>query len=80
MSVGTTICNFYTNSFVGLLFSLNQFDVTLPNIPILLDNVICIGNETSVLQCSHGGFNNYFCGHPGDIVIECFGKISTQLR
>ena len=60
--------------FSGHMFRLFDFDVTLPDIPILLDDVMCTGNETSLLQCSHNGFNNHNCRHNEDIVLACVGK------
>ena len=61
----------------GLVFSLYQFNVILPNIPILLDEVQCSGNEISLLECSHDGVNNHNCVHDEDIVIECPGIDAT---
>lgn len=61
--------------FSAQVFSLYQFDATLPDIPILLDDVMCNGNETSLLQCSHNGVNIHNCVHDEDIVIECKGII-----
>ena len=58
----------------GLLFNLWEFDVTLPNIPSVLYNVMCTGNETSLLQCSHNGFIDQYCSHDDDIVLKCIGK------
>ena len=73
MQLVAIIYDFYVT--LGLIFHLGQFDATLSNIPILLDNVICTGNERSLLQCSHNGFNKHNCDHYEDIVIECVGKI-----
>ena len=65
--------------FLGQILSLYQFDVSLPLpiIPILLDNVMCTGSETSLLQCFHNGFNNHNCDHSEDIVLACVGKRRT---
>ena len=44
--------------------------------PILLDDIQCTGNETSLLQCSHGGIRNHNCVHHEDASVSCFnGKI-----
>ena len=41
---------------------------------IWLDDVQCIGNETSIDQCSHNGFNIYSCHFDTDQVgVECIG-------
>ena len=39
---------------------------------IWLDDVQCTGNETSIDQCSHNGFNIYDCTN--QIGIECIGQ------
>ena len=41
---------------------------------IWLDDVICSGNETSIYQCPHSGFNIYDCNIDEDQVgVECIG-------
>ena len=43
---------------------------------IWLDDVQCIGNETSIVQCSHSGFNIYDCNFDADQVgVECIGEL-----
>ena len=41
---------------------------------IWLNNVRCLGNETSLEQCPHDGFGNHNCNHYLDIGVECIGK------
>ena len=42
---------------------------------IWLDDVQCTGNETSIDQCSHNGFNIYDCNFDTDQVgIECISE------
>lgn len=42
---------------------------------IWLDNVQCTGHETSIIQCSHNGFNIYDCNFDTDQVgIECISE------
>ena len=64
----------------GQIFHLDMFTVTLSllNIPIALDGVICTGNETSLLECSYKGTNNHDCHHHEDIVLACMGKRSND--
>lgn len=78
IEVSKTLFHWYHYLFyiVGLILSLYEFDVSLPLpiVPILLDDVVCSGNETSLLQCSHNGFNIHNCFHSEDIVVACVGK------
>ena len=38
---------------------------------VLLDDVVCVGNETSLLACSHSGFGEHSCRHIQDAGVVC---------
>ena len=38
---------------------------------IWLDNVNCIGSESSLMQCSHSGWRVHNCHHNEDAGIKC---------
>lgn len=40
---------------------------------IWMDNVNCIGNESSLGDCQHPGFGNHNCLHTEDVGIICEG-------
>ena len=40
--------------------------------PILLDEVQCTGNESSLSQCPHYGIENHDCSHEEDAGVICF--------
>ena len=42
--------------------------------PIWLDNVVCNGGESTLDQCTHGGWGVHNCGHHQDVGIECAGN------
>ncbi|KAK3088009.1 hypothetical protein FSP39_013360 [Pinctada imbricata] len=42
--------------------------------PIWLDNVNCIGTESSILQCSHNGIGTHNCAHTEDVGVICPSK------
>ena len=52
-----------------------MFDEIIPNIPILLDDVLCIGNESSLLECRHNGIGVHDCIHFEDVVVGCLRKL-----
>lgn len=39
--------------------------------PIWLDDVNCLGSETRIEDCNHGGWGNNNCDHGEDISISC---------
>ena len=45
--------------------------------PILLNDVDCFGNETSLLLCRHSGVGNHDCDHSEDAIVRC-GNIGGE--
>lgn len=41
--------------------------------PILLDDVICSGNEANLLECSHEPLFDHDCNHSEDASVRCQG-------
>ena len=39
--------------------------------PIWLQNVSCIGNESSLAACGHSGWGRHSCGHHRDAGVTC---------
>ncbi|XP_036417696.1 deleted in malignant brain tumors 1 protein-like, partial [Colossoma macropomum] len=46
---------------------------------IVLDNVACSGNESSLFNCSHGGFYKHNCNHGKDAGVICSGPNEIRL-
>jgi len=43
---------------------------------ILLDDVNCRGDETSLADCQHGGWGQHNCGHSEDVSIMCVDSLA----
>ena len=67
------ISPYYDLLCLGQMYPLGSFDVTLGNIPIVLDGVKCRGDETSLLDCGHNEFTVHDCVNAEDVVLKCAG-------
>ena len=42
--------------------------------PIHLDDVVCLGNETSLLDCPQSAIGVHDCRHSEDASVDCLGR------
>ena len=62
------------------LFYNNVFGNVNNSIPIWLDNIHCIGNETNLGLCPHFGFGVHDCSHYEDSGVNCSSKSLIAMR
>jgi len=46
---------------------------------ILLDDVECLGTETSLADCQHGEWGQHNCVHDKDVSVVCLDKLGTPM-
>ena len=66
---------YYFLDFVGALLALSRSPYRVPSysIPILLDDVLCFGDEQGLSQCHHRDWGIHNCGHYEDAAVICEG-------
>lgn len=64
----TVVCNMLGYAF-GKAFIASRFGSGSG--AIWMDDVGCIGNETSLFQCAHHGWGRHNCGHTEDASVVC---------
>lgn len=50
------------------------------DLPILMDDVICIGNESRLIDCMHKSENGSNCVHSEDVGLECGGGFARDME
>ena len=68
----------YTNYELSVAAPRAFFGPGLGNIH--LDELRCMGTETRLADCPHGGIGNHNCGHSEDAGVICIGMRLVELR
>ena len=56
-----------------MVFAVNSIDLSLPIIPVLLDELMCNGTERRLVDCAHDDFGIHDCNLE-DLGVLCLGK------
>ena len=77
---GISTSHLITDTFCCCLFFVEHFPVRRSGIKygqgfgnILLDNILCTGRESSLLECSHNPLGVSNCDHSEDAGVVCGG-------
>ena len=78
-----TVCDWYWNIDAGVVcrqlgfgsYGFSYSGIFIGQGPIWLDNIACMGNESTLASCGHLGFNitSRYCSHYEDAGIFCSG-------
>ena len=64
----------YVISFVGAFSLIGSFVVDGTGL-IVLDNLVCTGSESRLIDCPHSGLGNHHnCDHSQDVGVRCIGR------
>ncbi len=61
-------------------FKMSYFGSGSPDQPIWLDDVICQGNESSLLECDHNPIGDHNCDHSEDAGVSCEGTLGNRTK
>ena len=45
---------------------------------IVLDNLLCTGTESRLVDCPHNGLNVHNCGHSEDAGVRCLTPLTSK--
>ena len=66
--------------FEGASFITTLRNSTGDRMDILMDDLGCDGNETSLADCSHNGMGNHDCGFDEAVSLTCFSGQCTDVN
>ena len=58
----------------SLLAEGNSFEKAPDNVSIILEELLCHGNEDGISNCAHAPYNSSDCRHWGDAGVVCTGN------
>ena len=75
----TNIISIFYLGFKGAVLALSHspFITSSSTLPILLDEVLCLGNEEGLSQCHYRNWGLHDCSHYQDASVICQGIITV---